>query len=68
MILDNNLLNKLSFDGIPPMLREVPQIDINFYIAANSILKVSVIENSTGKYNKITKTNDKARFNQVEIY
>jgi L1 cell adhesion molecule like protein len=67
MTKDNNLLGKFSLDGIPPMPRGVPQIDVTFDIDANGILNVSAVEKSTGKENKITITNDKGRLTQAEI-
>merc|ERR1739842_267667 len=60
-------LGKFSLDGIPPMPRGQPQIDVTFDIDANGILNVSAIEKSTGKENKITITNDKGRLSQEEI-
>jgi len=56
MTRDNNILGKFSLDGIPPMPRGQPQIDVTFDIDANGILNVSAIEKSTGKENKITIT------------
>lgn len=67
MTKDNNLLGKFNLDGIPPMPRGQPQIDVTFDIDANGILNVSAIEKSTGKENKITITNDKGRLSQEEI-
>merc|ERR1712194_408771 len=67
MTRDNNILGKFSLDGIPPMPRGQPQIDVTFDIDANGILNVSAIEKSTGKENKITITNDKGRLSQDEI-
>ncbi len=67
MTRDNNLLGKFSLDGIPPMPRGQPQIDVCFDIDANGILNVSAVEKSTGKENKITITNDKGRLSQEEI-
>jgi len=64
---DNNLLGKFNLDGIPPMPRGQPQIDVCFDIDANGILNVSALEKSTGKENKITITNDKGRLSQEEI-
>merc|ERR1712070_759144 len=64
---DCNLLGKFSLDGIPPMPRGQPQIDVTFDIDANGVLNVSAIEKSTGKENKITITNDKGRLSQDEI-
>jgi L1 cell adhesion molecule like protein len=67
MTADNNLLGKFNLDGIPPMPRGQPQIDVCFDIDANGILNVSALEKSTGKENKITITNDKGRLSQDEI-
>jgi heat shock 70kDa protein 1/2/6/8 len=67
MTKDNNLLGKFNLDGIPPMPRGQPQIDVTFDIDANGILNVTAIEKSTGKENKITITNDKGRLSQDEI-
>ncbi|GAB9471238.1 Hsp70-like protein [Globisporangium polare] len=67
MTRDNNLLGKFNLDGIPPMPRGVPQIDVTFDIDANGILNVSAVEKSTGKENKITITNDKGRLSQSDI-
>ena len=64
---DNNLLGKFQLDGIPPMPRGVPQIEVTFDVDANGILNVSAVEKSTGKSNKITITNDKARLSKDDI-
>ena len=64
---DNNLLGKFQLEGIPPMPRGVPQIEVTFDVDANGILNVSAVEKSTGKSNKITITNDKARLSRDEI-
>merc|ERR1712199_68321 len=67
MTKDNNLLGKFHLDGIPPMPRGVPQIEVTYDIDANGILNVSSVEKSTGKENKITITNDKGRLSKEEI-
>jgi L1 cell adhesion molecule like protein len=67
MTRDNNLLGKFHLDGIPPMPRGVPQIEVTFDIDANGILNVSAIEKSTGKENKITITNDKGRLSKQDV-
>ena len=67
MTKDNNLLGKFNLDGIPPMPRGQPQIEVCFDIDANGILNVSATEKSTGKDNKITITNDKGRLTPEEI-
>merc|ERR1712138_86228 len=67
MTRDCNLLGKFNLDGIPPMPRGVPQIEVTYDIDANGILNVSSVEKSTGKENKITITNDKGRLSKDEI-
>jgi len=67
MTKDNNILGKFNLDGIQPMPRGQPQIDVTFDIDADGILNVSALEKSTGKENKITITNDKGRLSQEEI-
>jgi len=67
MTKDNHTLGKFQLEGIPPMPRGVPQIDVTFDIDANGILNVSACEKSTGKEQKITITNDKGRMTPEEI-
>lgn len=64
---DCNLLGKFQLEGIPPMPRGVPQIEVTYDVDANGILNVAAVEKSTGKSNKITITNDKARLNKEDI-
>ena len=67
MTRDCNLLGKFNLDGIPPMPRGQPQIEVTFDIDANGILNVHAVEKSTGKENKITITNDKGRLSAEDI-
>ena len=67
MTKDNTLLGKFQLDGIPPMPRGTPQVEVIFDIDANGILNVSATEKSTNKTNKITITNDKGRLSAEEI-
>jgi L1 cell adhesion molecule like protein len=64
---DNTMLGKFQLDGIPPMPRGVPQIEVSFDIDANGILNVSALEKSSGKSNNIVITNDKGRLSKEEI-
>jgi L1 cell adhesion molecule like protein len=64
---DCNLLGKFQLEGIPPMPRGVPQIEVTFDVDANGILNVSAMEKSTGKSQKITITNDKGRLSKEEV-
>ena len=64
---DCHTLGKFQLEGIPPMPRGMPQIDVTFDIDANGILNVSAVEKSTGKEQKITISNDKGRMSAEEI-
>ena len=64
---DNNLLGTFRLEGIPPMPRGVPQIEITYDIDANGILSVSAVEKSTGKSNNITIKNEKGRLSKEDI-
>jgi heat shock protein 1/8 len=64
---DCNRLGDFKLEGIPPMPRGVPQIEVSFDVDANGILNVSAAEKSTGKSTKITITNDKGRLSREEI-
>jgi len=64
---DNNKLGEFTLQGIPPMPRGVPQIEITYDLDANGILNVSACEKSTGKSDKITVTNDKGRLSKDDI-
>lgn len=67
MTKDNNLLGKFELTNIPPAPRGVPQIEVNFDVDANGLLKVSAADKGTGKSESITITNDKGRLSQDEI-
>merc|ERR1712093_542458 len=61
MTKHNNLLGKFHLDGIPPMPRGVPQIQVTYDIDANGILNVTAKETSTGKDAHIQIKNDAGR-------
>jgi len=67
MTKDNTLLGKFQLEGIPPMPRGMPQIEVVFDMDANGILNVSACEKSTGKSHKIAITNDKGRLSKEDI-
>ncbi len=54
MARDNKSLGMFTLEGIPPMPRGVPQIEVTFDIDANGILHVSAREKSTWKEQKVT--------------
>jgi L1 cell adhesion molecule like protein len=64
---DCNLLGKFQLEGIPPMPRGVPQIEVSFDVDSNGILNVCAVEKSTGKEQKIQIKNDKAKLSPEEI-
>ena len=64
---DNTLLGKFQLEGIPPMPRGMPQIEVTFDMDANGILNVQAAEKSSGKSEKITITNDKGRLSKEDI-
>jgi heat shock protein 1/8 len=64
---DNNKLGEFQLDGIPPMPRGVPQIEISYDLDANCILNVTAVEKSSGKKNNIVIKNEKGRLSQDEI-
>jgi L1 cell adhesion molecule like protein len=64
---DNNLLGKFRLEGIPPLPRGQPQIEITYDLDANGILNVSAVEKGSGKTNKITITNDKGRLSKDQV-
>ena len=67
MTKDNNLLGTFELSGIPPAPRGVPKVEVTFDLDANGILNVTAKDQSTGKSNKITITNDKGRLSKAEI-
>ena len=64
---DNNKLGEFTLQGIPPMPRGVPQIELSYDLDANGILKVTASEKSSGKSDNITVTNDKGRLSKEDI-
>lgn len=64
---DNNKLGEFLLEGIPPMPRGQPQIEVSFEVDANGILKVSAKEKTTGKEMQIEIKNDKGRLSSEDI-
>jgi endoplasmic reticulum chaperone BiP len=67
MTKDNHLLGQFELGGIPPMPRNVPQIEVTFEVDVDGILNVSAEEKSTGSRKQITITSDKDRLSEEEI-
>ncbi|ORY45774.1 HSP70-domain-containing protein [Neocallimastix californiae] len=61
-VFKDSILDKLRrFNLIPPIPRDVPQIEVTFDIDVNGILNVSALDKATGGFNKITITNNNGR-------
>ena len=61
MTRDCQHLGDLDLNGIPPMPRGIPQIEITYDLDANGILSVAAAEKSTGKSQSIKITNSSSR-------
>jgi len=65
---DNNQLGCFILDGIPPMPKGVPKIEITYDVDTNGILKVSAKETSYGSEKNITiNNNNHLTKEQIEI-
>jgi heat shock 70kDa protein 1/2/6/8 len=67
MTKDNNLLGNFKLEGIPPMPRGNPEIEVTFDVNADGLLTVKAMEKSTGKSQYITITGDKGRLSKSDI-
>jgi heat shock 70kDa protein 1/2/6/8 len=67
MTSDNHKLGEFQLNGIPPMPRGTPQIEITYDLDANGILEVTAIEKSSSKEQKITITNDSGRLSKEDV-
>lgn len=63
----NNLLGKFHLDGIPPLPRGEPKIDVIFKLDANGILNVIAKDQGSGKSGSITITNESNKLSKSEI-
>ena len=53
MAKDNKTIGRFHLDGIPPAMRGVPQIEVQFDIDANGIIQVSALDKGTNKKQEI---------------
>lgn len=67
MFNDNHFLGKFHLDGIPPMRRGEPKIEVTFDLDSNGILQVTAEEKSTNNKKTITITNENGRMSKDEI-
>ncbi|MCL2933834.1 MAG: molecular chaperone DnaK [Trichodesmium sp. MAG_R03] len=66
MVKDNKSLGRFLLKGIPPAPRGVPQIEVNFYIDVNGIVKVRALDQGTGRVQSIEISNT-GGLNEAEI-
>ncbi|MCL2924837.1 MAG: molecular chaperone DnaK [Trichodesmium sp. MAG_R04] len=66
MVKDNKSLGRFLLKGIPPAPRGLPQIEVNFYIDANGILKVKALDQGTGREQSMEISNT-GGLSEVEI-
>lgn len=64
---DNNLLGKFRLEGITPVPRGVPQIEVTFYVDVDGILSVIAVDTASGNKSNITITKDKYRLSAEEV-
>src|SRR5579872_3290852 len=64
---DNNQLGTFNLEGIPPMPRGSPQIEVTFSLDSNGILNVTAMDKATNKTKNITITNNKGRISEEQI-
>ena len=65
--INNNLLGNFTLDGIPPMDRGEPRIEITYNLNNDGILIVSAVEKSKGKMKTIEIINDKDNLSSEKI-
>jgi len=65
---ENNVLGEFLLDGIPPMPRGVPKIQVTYDISADGILNVTAeVENAEGVRKSLEIKNDANRLSKEEI-
>ena len=67
MTRDNNKLGEFQLEGIPPMPRGQPQIEVSFDLDSDGLLNVTAKELKSGKQQNITITNDGSRLTKDDI-
>ncbi len=66
-VKDNILLGEFDLEGLPPLKRGVPEVEVTFSMDANSILQVTAVDKATKKSGTITITADKNRLSEAQI-
>lgn len=66
-VKDNYLLGEFDLEGLPPLKRGVPEVEVTFSLDVNSILQVTAVDKATKKSGTITITSDKNRLSEAQI-
>lgn len=66
MAKDNKTLGKFFLDGLPPSLRGIPQISVEFSINANGIIEVTAQDRATQKKQNIRIENSSLSKDEIE--
>ena len=64
---DCNKLGEFKLDGIPPLPRGTPEVEVTYDVDANNILTVYAIEKSSGTEKNLTITPDNIHLSKDEI-
>ncbi|KAG9094106.1 ATPase with role in protein import into the ER [Ceratobasidium sp. 370] len=64
---DNRLIGQFELSGIPPAARGIPQVDIQFELDVNGILRVEAKERLTGKSNSIVISSRRSGLSEEEL-
>ncbi|KNC50684.1 luminal-binding protein 5 [Thecamonas trahens ATCC 50062] len=67
MTKDNHLLGSFVLSGIAPAPRGVPQIEVQFEVDVNGILRVTAEDKGSGNSEEITITSETGRLSEEEI-
>ena len=62
-----NFLGSFTIEGIPPLPRGIPQIEVTFEVDANGILNVHAVDKVTLKVNQIRIQRDRSCFTHADI-
>ncbi|KDN33770.1 hypothetical protein RSAG8_13145, partial [Rhizoctonia solani AG-8 WAC10335] len=64
----NHLIGEFELTGLPPSARGVTQLDVQFDLDANGILRVEATEKSTGKSKVLVITTQRRGLSQKELH
>lgn len=66
-VRDNVLLGEFDLEGLPPVKRGIPEVEVTFAIDSNGILHVSAVDKATKSSGAVTITADRNRLSEADI-